>query len=117
MCLKSHGGKGIFKRLLRSTKRLRKILSQAKLSYVELLTAIAEVESVLNSRPLTYVSAEDLEEPLTPSHLLFGRRIMSLPDHLLEDDDDFSGQVLNNRLNISTALWIPSGKGGEGNMY
>ena len=92
---------GIFERLVRSTKRcLRKILSQAKLSYEELLTAIAEVELVLNSRPWTYVSAEDLEEPLIPFHLMFGRRIMSLPDHLLEDDDDedFSGQVLNNRL-------------------
>lgn len=88
---------GIFERLVRSTKRcLRKILSRAKLSYEELLTAIAEVELVLNSRPLTYVSAEDLEEPLTPSHLMYGRRIMSLPDHLInEEDEDFDGEALN----------------------
>ena len=29
-----------------------------------------------------FVSATDIEEPLTPSHLIVGRRILSLPDHL-----------------------------------
>ena len=45
------------------------------LSYNELLTAVAEVEMVLNSRPLSFVSTEDIEEPLTPSNLLIGRRV------------------------------------------
>ena len=31
---------------------------------------------VINSRPLTFVSSDDLEEPLIPSHLLFSRRMM-----------------------------------------
>ena len=30
----------------------------------------------------SYVSAEDIEEPLTPSHLIVGRRILNLPDHI-----------------------------------
>ncbi len=69
---------GVFKRLIRSTKRcLRKIVGQARLTYDELLTAIVEVEAVLNSCPLSYVSMDDIEEPLTPSHLLIGRRIES----------------------------------------
>ena len=39
-----------FERLVRSTKRcLRKIIGQAKLSYDELVTALTEVEMVLNS--------------------------------------------------------------------
>ena len=52
-------------------------------------TAIIEVESILNSRPLTYTSSADIEEPLTPSHLLVGKRLLSLTDDLtyLEDDD------------------------------
>ena len=80
---------GIFERMVRSTKRcLRKIVGQAKLSYDELLTALTEVEMVLNSWPLTYVSADDFEEPLTPSHLLIGRRVMSLPDPVPSDDSD-----------------------------
>ena len=48
----------------------------------ELVTAVVEIEAVINSRPLCYVSATDIEEPLTPSHLIVGRRILSLPDHL-----------------------------------
>jgi hypothetical protein len=78
---------GLFERLIRSTKRcLRKIIGQSRLSYDELLTAIVEVEMVLNSRPLTFVSAEDFEEPLTPSHLMVGRRLMSLPDPVYKGD-------------------------------
>ena len=61
---------GVFERFVRSTKHcLRKVLGQAKFSHDELLTALVEIEMVLNSRPLTYVSADDLDEPLTPSHL------------------------------------------------
>lgn len=95
---------GIFERLVRSTKRcLRKVLGQAKFTHDELLTALAETEMVINSRPLTYVSADDLDEPLTPSHLLVGRRLMSYPDHLLTfeyklDSDEEDGHKLNARL-------------------
>lgn len=53
------------------------MLGLTRLSYDELLTALVEVEMVLNSRPLTVVSAEDLEEPLTPSHLMVGRRLQT----------------------------------------
>ena len=62
--------------------------------YDEHLTAIVEIESVINSRPLSYVSACDIEESLTPSHLLIGRRILNLSDHLGcvydPDDEEFS---------------------------
>ena len=44
--------------------------------YDELLTAKVEVECVKNSKPLTYISSDDTEEPLMPSHLLIGRRIL-----------------------------------------
>lgn len=81
---------GIFERLIKSMKQcLRKTIGKARLSYDELLTAITEVEMILNSRPISYVSTEDIEEPLTPSHLLVGHRILSLPDsHYYEDEDD-----------------------------
>ena len=65
------------------------MLGQARLSVYEMHTALLEVESILNSRPLTYTSSADVKEPLTPSHLLVDRRLLSLPDGLtyLEDDD------------------------------
>ena len=44
-----------------------------------LQTLIVEIKTVLNDRPLTYVSSDLNDvEPLTPSHLICGRRITSL---------------------------------------
>ena len=45
-----------------------------------MLTILVKVEGVLNSCPLTYVYSEDTDEPLTPSHLLLGRRLLSKPE-------------------------------------
>ena len=70
----------MFEHLVRCVKLcLRKMVTQAKFSADELLTVLFEVEKVLNSRLLTVVSAKDVhvQEPLTPSHLIVGRRIMS----------------------------------------
>ena len=39
-----------------------------------------ETEGVINSRPVSYMSPGDTEEPLTPAHLLCRRRLLSLPD-------------------------------------
>ena len=72
---------GFFERLIKSVKRcLYKILKNARVTSEELYTVLTEIESTLNSRPLTFVSTEDLDEPITPSHLINGRRISSLPD-------------------------------------
>lgn len=65
------------------------MIGQAKLSYDELVTVLAEVEAVINSRPIAYVSTVDLDEALTPSHLLIGRRVLDLPDHLYPEPEDF----------------------------
>ena len=74
---------GVFERMVKSAKRcLRKTLGRAIFSSDALHTAVVEIEAVINSRPLSYVSATDLEEPLTPSHLLVGRRLLNLPDYL-----------------------------------
>ena len=55
-----------------------------------LQTIIVEVEALINDRPLTYVSMDITDpQPLTPSHLLYGRRIVSLP-HPMVDADELS---------------------------
>ena len=103
---------GAFERMVRSTKRcLRKLIGRAQYSLDELITTLAEIEAVINSRPLTYVSAGDMEEPLTPSHLIMGRRIRNLPDHLshLDDteDEDFSpdsSQLTRRMKHLSSTL-------------
>ena len=71
---------GVFERMVQSTKRcLRKVVGRANFTRDELLTAVVEIEAVVNSRPLSYAS---FTEPLTPSHLVVGRRLLNLPDHL-----------------------------------
>ena len=56
---------GVIERMVRSTKRcLWKLIGRAQYSLDELVTTLAEIEAVINSRPLTYyVSAGDVEEP------------------------------------------------------
>ena len=45
----------------------------------EITTLIVEIENVLNCRPLTYLYTDEIQEALTPSHLIYGRRLLSLP--------------------------------------
>ena len=94
---------GIFERMVQTMKRcLRKTIGRARLTYDELLTSITEAEMILNSRPISYVSADDTEEALTPSHLLHGCRILSLPGPIGDidetDDGDQESPDLSRRL-------------------
>ena len=92
---------GFFERMVQSVKRcLRKVLGNARLTFDELLTTLVEVEGTLNSRPLTYVYDEVGSEPLTPSHLMVGRRLMSMPDGEVGDDSD--GEYCNKRFQYLT---------------
>ena len=82
---------GFFERLVKCTKRcINKISGNARLSFDEMHTVIIEIEAILNSRPLTYIDVEDIDEALTPSHLMHGKRLLTLPDAdlTLEEEDD-----------------------------
>ncbi len=70
----SHHG-GVFEALIKSAKKsLYAIFGEARLTDEELLTAIVEVEGLLNSRPLTYCSSDPQDlEVLTPNHFLVGQ--------------------------------------------
>lgn len=84
---------GFFERMVGSAKQcLRKVLGNASLTFDELVTVLAEIEATLNCRPLTYEYNEVGEEVLTPSHLVYGRRINGIPDEVIEPDDIGSEQ-------------------------
>ncbi|XP_068738177.1 uncharacterized protein [Montipora capricornis] len=88
---------GFFERLVKSVKlSLKKCLRNARLNYDELSTTLVEVEAVLNSRPLTYVY-DEFEEPVTPSHLVIGRRILSMPSKNYSIDVPHTQQALSRR--------------------
>ena len=64
-----------YERLIRIIKEtLRKTLGKAKITYEELETVLIEIEAIMNDRPLTYIY-EEVDEPLTPSHLVIGKRL------------------------------------------
>ena len=68
-------------------RSIRKFLSKSKLTYEELLTVICEIESVVDSRPLCCVYNDNIEEVITPSHLLLGRRVLTKLDSGLNENN------------------------------
>ena len=74
---------GLWESAVRSMKvHLKRIIGDAKLTFEELSTILAQVEACLNSRPLIPMPNEDDGiEALTPGHFLIGRPLESLPDY------------------------------------
>ena len=67
---------GFYERLVRTVKAcLKKTLGKAFVTFEELQTILCEIEVAVNNRPLAYVSEDDLDEALTPFHLMYGRSI------------------------------------------
>ena len=82
--------RGFWERLIGMVKMLlKKVLRHAFITLTILQTTITEVEVILNDRPLTYPSSTtDDPEPLTPAHLLCGRRTVALPHQVVEEDEE-----------------------------
>ena len=74
---------GIWESAVKSAKKvLRRVLTPVKLTFEEFTTVLTQVESCLNSRPLTPVNLPDDDGivALTPGHFLIGKPLLSLPD-------------------------------------
>lgn len=72
---------GVWESCVRSTKHhLKRILGLAHLTYEEMYTVLVQIESILNSRPLTPISTNPTDlSCLTPFHFLIGRTQTALP--------------------------------------
>ena len=79
---------GWWERLIGMTKTsLKKVLGCAQVDVDTLRTLLTEIEATLNDRPITYISTDISDpEPLTPSHLIYGRRLSTLPYSQTEGD-------------------------------
>lgn len=69
---------GFYERLVRSVKRsLKKSIGKSNVTYDELGTLLAEIEGIINSRPITYLTDDQdgISGSLSPSHLINGRRL------------------------------------------
>lgn len=62
---------------------VKKTVERTTLDHDELQTAVTEIETIINARPLTHVydDEESLSSPLTPSHFINGRRVAIAPDN------------------------------------
>ena len=54
---------------------LKKFIGRSRVDYEQLHMLLAEIQTVINNRPLTFPYDEPTEEVLTPNHLLFSRKI------------------------------------------
>ena len=86
----SHHG-GSWERLIRSTRRvLSGIVREQTLTDDSLTTLFAEVEAILNSRPLTRSSSDPTDLTcLSPNHLLLLRECPSLPPGVFSKEDHY----------------------------
>ena len=77
----SHMG-GLWEAGVKSVKQhLRRVMKDQSLTYKELSTVLAYIESCLNSRPLCPLTEDSTElEALTPGHFLIGSSLKAVPD-------------------------------------
>ena len=74
---------GIWEAAVKSTKyHLKRVIGETRLTFEELTTVLTQVESCLNSRPLTPINTpdDDSVEVLTPGHFRVSRPLCALPD-------------------------------------
>ena len=78
---------GLFEAGIKQAKvHLRRVAGLANLTFEELTTMFAQIEAVLNSRPLTAMTQDPNDlTVLTPGHFLLGREVTAIPEPSLVD--------------------------------
>ena len=86
---------GFWERLVQLVKRtLRKILKKNKLTFEEMSTVVTEIEGILNTRPLCYVDDDSTDTIITPSHLIYGRNLLTK----IPSDNDLNSNSYGKRF-------------------
>ena len=73
----SDWGQGFYERMVKVVKTsLTKVIGKSKLSYEQLEKVFILIESIVNSRPPTFITTEEVCESLVLSQLIHGKRIV-----------------------------------------
>ena len=102
----SHHG-GVWERSIRTARKLLvALLKQQTVDDECLATIMCQVESIMNSRPLTKVSDDPIDlEALTPNHLLLLRPGSSLPPGIFNEADLYSKRRWRQAQYLSDVFW------------
>ena len=102
----SHMG-GIYERMIRAVRHvLKMVLHEQQISDEALVTALAEVEKILNDRPLTPLSdrPDDLQ-PLTPSHILLLKGNGSMPLGVFSKEEGYGRRRWRQAQYLANIFW------------
>ncbi|XP_072379310.1 uncharacterized protein [Diabrotica undecimpunctata] len=78
---------GLWEAGIKSSKNhLKRVVGNNILTFEELSTVFAQIEAILNSRPLSPLSSDPNDEnPLTPAHFLIGKPLIATPEPDITD--------------------------------
>ncbi|XP_073950941.1 uncharacterized protein [Choristoneura fumiferana] len=76
---------GLWEAGIKSCKyHLKRIIGNSTLTFEEMTTVLAQIESCLNSRPMCYIQDQGDPMPLTPGHFIIGEPLLVAPDRNYE---------------------------------
>jgi hypothetical protein len=102
----SHMG-GVWERLIRSTRQvLKSLLHEQIVDDEALCTVLCQVENIINSRPLTYVSDDVRDpQPISPNDLLQQRTPTVFPSGQFLTTDIYARRRWRQVAYIATVFW------------
>ena len=97
---------GFFESMVKSLKSiLRKVIRNKRLKFDEMLTVQKEIENIINKRPLSYVYYDNVQEPLTPNKLIYGKNLIVCINDV-KNNVNFIGDVYKQSIHLETLIQL-----------
>ena len=101
----THGG--VWERVIRTIRKvLNALMTEQVFTEETLTTLLCEVEAIVNSRPLTYVSGDKGDpQQLTPNHLLLAGGLLSVPVGVFRAEDLYAKRWWRQAQYMADVFW------------